>query len=60
MLDPNLLLTDLKTMTYAEVADRHGCSRGKVYAAALAAGARKHENRIREKATARAQRRLDT
>jgi hypothetical protein len=43
--DDRSLVDSLATMTYAEVAVTHGVSRGRVYAAAVRLGARKHEYR---------------
>lgn len=48
-IDEASVLSDLESMTYAEVAERHGVSRGRVYSIAVANQARKHERRIQER-----------
>ena len=53
------ILGDLVNNTYQETADKHGISRGKVYSIARQFGARKTENRIRERASERKQRQKD-
>lgn len=55
-----LVLHDLSTMSYEEVAERHDCSRGTVYRIALRYGARKTELRIQERSRERDQRRIET
>jgi DNA modification methylase len=54
------ILTELATSTYEEVAEKYRVSRRKVYTIALAAGARKNEARIRERADERKRRQRET
>ena len=44
-----MILEDLKSMSYEDVATKHATSRGTVYSIAVKHGARKHEQRIQEK-----------
>jgi DNA modification methylase len=53
------VLTLLKTKTYDQVHQETGWSRGSIYNLAVRAGARKHENRIRERHEARRRRQLE-
>jgi DNA modification methylase len=48
-VDPAAILRDLQQLTYEETARKHSVSRGTVYAIAVKAGARKHEQRILQK-----------
>jgi DNA modification methylase len=59
VFDEAAIVSDLATMRYEDVAARHGTSRGKVYQIALKRGARKYEDRIRERALERKRRRED-
>lgn len=52
-------LKDLQHLSWDQVADRHGISRGAIYHHALKAGARKTELRITERRRARKQRQAD-
>lgn len=54
------IVTDLATMTYDQVALKHGCSRGRVWKLALRTGARKNEARIKERAADRQARQRET
>ena len=54
------ILADLATMTYDEVRQKTGASRGRIYAIALRHGARKTEARIRERAAERKRRQRET
>lgn len=54
------VLADLASMTYDEIRQKRGLSRGKIYSIALKYGARKNEARIREKADDRKRRQRET
>ena len=54
------VVTDLATMTYDEVRLKHGWSRGKIWKLAMRTGARKNEQRIRERAEDRKARQRET
>lgn len=54
------ILTDLKAMTYDQVREKHGWSRGRIYSLALREGARKTEARILERRAERVQRQRET
>lgn len=56
----NQVLTDLRSMSYEQVAEAHGCSRGTIYRIALRNNARKTELRIQERAKERAKRQAET
>lgn len=57
--DDEQVLALLNTHTYEQVSQATGWSRGRIYALALASGARKTEARIRERAIERNQRQLE-
>jgi len=57
--DETNILNLLRTHTYEQVQAQTGWSRGRIYALALRCGARKHEDRIRERHAERQQRQLD-
>ncbi len=54
-VDATAILRDLQDLTYQQVADKHAVSRGTVYAIAVKAGARKHEQLIQQKQADRKQ-----
>lgn len=54
------VIADLATMTYEQVHEKTGMSRGKIYSIALKHGARKNEARIRERAAERRRRQRET
>jgi DNA modification methylase len=54
------VVRDLATMTYDEVRLRHGWSRGRIWKLAMRTGARKTEDRIRERAADRKARQRET
>jgi len=54
------VVADLATMTYDEIRQKRGMSRGRIYAIALKHGARKTETRIRERAAERRKRQRET
>lgn len=54
------VLNLLQCLTYQQVSDQTGWSRGRVYALALRAGARKTERRIAERAAERRKRQLES
>lgn len=58
--DEARIIKMMATMTYEQISQETGFSRGKIYAAALKFGARKTEHRIREKAAERKQRQRET
>lgn len=53
------VLSLLKDNTYDHVSQKTGWSRGKIYSLAIRAGARKHENRIKERHEQRRQRQIE-
>lgn len=54
------VIADLATMTYDQIHRKTGMSRGKIYSIALKHGARKNEERIRERAADRKRRQRET
>jgi DNA modification methylase len=59
-IEQNNVLSLLQTQTYDQVRTVTGWSRGKIYSLALKIGARKTEDRIRERADERRQRQQET